>query len=129
MSENELSVELPMRPESAKRARDALRRLCPQLEEAALGDAQLLVSELFADVLVRESDPELSPMTLNAELRGGYIHVSMLAGTAAFQLDSHPSDPGEPGWGMHLIKVLAEAWGVQRQGGSARVWFRVPVPA
>ena len=111
MSEKELSVELPMRPESAKRARDALRRFCPQLEEAALSDAQLLVSELFADVLVRESDPELPPMTLNAELRRGYIHVSMLAGAAAFQLDSRPFDPGEPGWGMHLIKVLAEAVG------------------
>ena len=95
MSENELSVELPMRPESAKRALDALRRFCPQLEEAALSDAQLLVSELFADVLVRESDPELPPMTLNAELRRGYIHVSMLAGAAAFQLDSRPSAKAE----------------------------------
>ena len=78
---------------------------------------------------MREPDPELPPMTLNAELRGGYIHVSMLARAAAFELDSRPSDAGEPGWGMHLIKVLAEAWGVQRHRGSARVWFRVPAPA
>ena len=129
MSENELSIELPMRPESAKRGRDALRRFCPPLEEAALSDAQLLVSELFADVLVRDSDPELPPMRLNAELRDGYIHVSMLADAAAFELDSRPSDPGEPGWGMHLIKLLAEAWGVQRHRGSAQVWFRVPASA
>jgi hypothetical protein len=115
-----------MRPESAERARDALRRFSPQLDEVALSDAQLLVSELFADILA--SDPELPPMMLSAERRDGYIHVSMLARTAAFQLDSRPSDPGEPGWGMHLIKVLAEAWGVQRHRGSARVWFRVPVP-
>src|SRR5438045_8458208 len=95
MSANALSIELPMRPESAKRARDALRRFSPQLEDGSLSDAQLLVSELFADVLVHESDPELPPMTLNAELRGGYIHVSMLAGAAAFQLDSRPSAKAE----------------------------------
>jgi hypothetical protein len=124
-SEHSLTIELPIRPKSAKRARDALRRLQPHLGSALL-DAQLIVSELVADAVACAADSR--EMTLGAVVRDGWLHVTMSNGASVFALRPRPPEAGEAGWGMHLMRILSASWGLSRDGDAASVWFRVPLP-
>jgi hypothetical protein len=126
--EHPLTIELPIRPTSAKRARDALRRLRPHLDDPALLDAQLIVSELVADAVACAADPEVTAMTLGAEVRDGWLHVSMSNGASVFVPRARRPEAGEAGWGMHLMRTLSASWGLSRDGDAASVWFRVPLP-
>jgi hypothetical protein len=87
-----------------------------------------MLSELFADALRCAPDPELTSMTFHAERReDSTMHVSVSNGPTAFRLGSRRPQPGEPGWGMHLVRLLAARWGVRRDSRAGRVWFQVPL--
>ena len=123
----ELTLDLPIAAGSPKQARDALRELCPDLDQSALIDAEWMLSELLADALRCAPHPELTSMTLHAERHDDSLQVSVSNGSAAFRLLSRRPQPGEPAWGIHLVGLLAAKWGVRRNSRGGQVWFQVPL--
>src|SRR5215211_2960462 len=109
-----VSAELPLEPESARRARDQLERFRGFLDEMSFGDLRLLVHELVVEALSAEADPRGKTIELQAEVRGDRIRVQMAQGEAAYRLPSRRPEPGDPGFGLHLVRRLADRWGVRR---------------
>ena len=55
MIQEALSIELPVRPESARKAREAVTEFRSQLDESTHNDLRLVVSELVADAVLAEN--------------------------------------------------------------------------
>lgn len=122
-----VSAELPLEPESARRARDQLERFRGSLDETSFGDLRLLVHELVVEALSAEADPRGKTIELQAEVRGDRIRVQMAQGEAAYRLPSRRPEPGDPGFGLHLVRSLADRWGVRRGQNAACVWLEMPM--
>ena len=56
MTQEALSIELPVRPESARMAREAVTEFRGHLDEPTHDDLRLVVSELVADAVRAEAD-------------------------------------------------------------------------
>ena len=85
-------------------------------------DARLLVSELITNsVKYGESGPvrlevtSSEPETMRVEV------IDQGAGFVPVARDKPMTEVG--GWGLHLVDVLADRWGVQE--GSTHVWFEL----
>jgi anti-sigma regulatory factor (Ser/Thr protein kinase) len=122
-----LSVELPLEPESARRAREQLERFRRYLDEMSYEDLRLLVHELVVEALNAEPDPRAGTIELQAEVRDERIRVEMSQGEAAYRLPSRRPEPGELGFGLHLLRRLAHRWGIGRDPNRARVWLEMPL--
>ncbi len=107
-------------------ARSAVtERLCPPLVGQVLEDVRLLVTELITNSL------------RHADLRPG-DRVLVRAGVSDDRVRVEVHDPGrngapEPrapggkggGYGLYLLELIAQRWGVERDGGTL-VWFELP---
>lgn len=122
-----VSVELPLEPESARRAREQLERFRSSLDEISYEDLRLLVHELVIEVLSAEPDPGGETIGLQAEVRGDHIRVEMAQGEASYRLPSRRPDPGDPGFALHLVQRLADRWGLRRSRNGACVWLEMPM--
>jgi anti-sigma regulatory factor (Ser/Thr protein kinase) len=132
MGENAvLTLELPGRPEAASAARTALRALNGDLHlisQPRLADAQLLLSELVANA-VRASEGE--PVTLHVHVTERTLRVEVANAGAAFDPGGlpEPSHERAGGWGLRIVDVVAQRWGVEPDDEGVRVWFEVDRPA
>jgi hypothetical protein len=117
-----LEIELPVKPESPGRARVALGSFHDRMDEATFLDAQWMLSELVSDVVVAEAQDDR--MSLRIEVRGDCLHVEVSEGALAYKLRSRRPEPGEPGWGLHLTRELAQWWGTRHEGEHGCVWFQ-----
>ena len=123
-----LSVELPLKPESASWAREALAEFRGYLDRASYIDVQLMLSELVSDAVLTNSD-DGHAITVQIEVRLDRLHLSVLEGNFAYELSSSRPDAGERGWGIYLTRTLAEWWGTRHEDGRACVWFQMPIAA
>jgi len=121
-----LSIELPIRPESAGWAREALGEFRDQLDESSFIDLQLMVSELVSDVVHAEAEAE-DEISIRIEARDRRIHVEVREGAIAYKLRSRRPALGDAGWGLYLTRVLADQWGTRHQGGRGCVWLQMPL--
>jgi two-component sensor histidine kinase len=113
-----LTVALPPVPESARRARRALvaAGLDPDLDHTV----SLLATELVTNSVRHVEGREL--IRLEASLSDGFARVDVIDRGPGFDPEvRHTSD----GFGLRLVDKLASRWGVEREGGSTRVWFEV----
>jgi len=127
MSES-LSIELPIRPESARWAREAVGEFRDHLDEPSLLDLQLMVSELVSDAVRAEAEDE-HEIAIRIEARDELIHVEVREGEIAYRLRSRRPEPGERGFGLYLIRILADRWGTSHQGERGCVWLQMPMAA
>lgn len=118
-----LSIELPIRPESAGWAREAVGEFRDHLDESSFIDLQLMVSELVADAVRAEAGKE-QEIAIRIEARDRHIHVELQEGALAYRLRSRRPEPGERGWGMYLISVLADRWGIRYDDDRGCVWLQ-----
>jgi len=118
-----VAVELPLEPESARRARSALARLQPYADEATFDHVRLLVSELVCDALATDPRPVHGAISMEAQVLDGITWV--MVGFNHVDLRLPPKQPklGEPGWGVYLVQTLATRWGARHTTGSTYVWF------
>lgn len=123
-----LSVDLPIRPESARWAREAVEEFRDQLDEASLIDLKLMVSELVADA-VRAEPADAHEIRIRIEVVDRRIHLEVREGAIAYQLRSRRPEPGENGWGIYLTRILADRWGTHHQGKEGCVWLQMPLAA
>ena len=96
MTQEALSIELPVRPESARRAREAVTEFRDHLDESTYNDLRLVVSELVADVARTEADGT-HDVSMRIERLDHRIRASVREGPAAYELKSRRPEPGEPG--------------------------------
>jgi hypothetical protein len=124
MTQEGLSIELPVRPESARRAREAVTEFRTQLDESTYSDLRLVVSELVADVARTEADGT-HDISLRIELRDHRIRASVIEGAVAFKLESTRPELEKPGWGIHLARVLGERWGSRHDAEHGSIWVEM----
>ena len=121
-----LSVELPVKSESAGWSREALAECRDRLEVDAYIDLQLIVSELVADA-VRSEGESAGPIILRIALDDRHVHVEVRDGAAAYELQSRRPELGEHGWGVYLARELGAHWGSWQEGSNGCVWVEMPL--
>jgi anti-sigma regulatory factor (Ser/Thr protein kinase) len=121
-----LTVEMPVKPESAGWSREALAEFRDRLGSEAFIDLQLVVSELVADA-VRTDETNSDPIVLQIELDDECVRVAVSEGAAAYELRSRRPDFGQRGWGVYLARILGQRWGSSHEGTRGCVWVQVPL--
>jgi anti-sigma regulatory factor (Ser/Thr protein kinase) len=124
MSET-VAIDLPVEPESARRARQQLKPFRSSLDEESFVDLCLLVDELVVEAILAEREA-VGPIKLRAENEGDRIRVAVGEGGGAYQLPSRRPEPGDPGFGLHLVQRLSDRWGMRRDRDRATVWLEMP---
>ena len=127
MTDEALSIELPVRPESARKAREAVTEFRDQLDAPTHNDLRLVVSELVADVVRGEADGT-HQIGLRIELRDRRIRASVIDGPLAFRMQSRRPALDEPGWGIHLTRALGRRWGSAHDAERGSVWVEMELP-
>lgn len=124
MSET-VAVDLPVEPESARRAREQLKTFRPTLDETSFVDLCLLVDELVVEVLQAADGQDAGTIELRAEDDGERVRVAIAEGGGAYQLPSRRPEPGDPGFGLALVQRLSDRWGIRRERDRATVWLEM----
>jgi anti-sigma regulatory factor (Ser/Thr protein kinase) len=120
-----LEVALARDPDSAAAARKALDEISDQLTPRRLEDARLLVSELVTNSIRHAglADGELIRLVVVAGERA--LRIEVCDSGPGFELAEPVPDPSRPsGWGLYLVRELADRWGVER-AADTRVWFEL----
>lgn len=121
-----VAIDLPLEPESARRAREQLKPFRGDLDERTFVDLCLLVDELVVEALHGNEDSG-SPddISLRAEIDHGRIRVAVAQGSDSYHLPSRRPEPGDPGFGLHLVQRLSDRWGLRRDRNHATVWLEL----
>ncbi len=124
-----VAIDLPREPESARRAREQLKPFRASIAESTFIDLCLLVDELVVEALHGpRAGATPTGIQLRAELDGDRVHVVVAEGDDAYRLPSRRPEPGDPGFGLHLVQRLSDRWGIRREGGRATVWLELLGP-
>jgi anti-sigma regulatory factor (Ser/Thr protein kinase) len=124
MSET-VAIELPAEPESARLARERLSPFRGSLDEESFVDLCLLVDELVVEALNAEDGEHGGPIELRAKEEGDRIRVVIAEGSGSYRLPSRRPEPGDPGFGLHLVQRLSDRWGMRREPDRATVWLEM----
>ena len=118
-------LELARDHDSPAIARRALTDVSDHVPPRRLEDAQLLVSELVTNA-IRHADLEATAViTLVVAMDERRLRVEVCDPGPGFELSEPDPDPTRPsGWGLYLVRELADRWGVER-GGITLVWFEL----
>jgi anti-sigma regulatory factor (Ser/Thr protein kinase) len=118
-----LAVYLAVRPEAAVAARAALVRcLAGHISDAALADAELLVSELVTNSVRHAAIGADAFVRVAAEVADGVLRIEVDdPGTVGAVAIRTPDLGGGGGFGLRIVEALSRRWGVARNG-STRVW-------
>ena len=128
-----VAIDLPLEPESARRAREQLKTFRTAVDETTFVDLCLLVNELVVEALHGSEDAShgsedaVAPyhVRLQADLDRDRIRVVMAEGSGAYHLPSRRPSPGDPGFGLHLVQRLSDRWGIRREPDRAIVWLEL----
>ena len=121
-----VAIDLPPEPESARRAREQLKPFRGELDERTFVDVCLLVDELVVEVLHTRDDSASSyDIHLRAAMDDGRVRIMVAQGRDAYRLPSRRPDPGDPGFGLHLVQRLSDRWGIRRDRDHATVWLEL----
>lgn len=124
MSET-VAIHLSPEPESARRAREQLESFRSSLDELSFVDLCLLVDELVVEALQARDGATGEPIELRAERDGDRVRVVIAEGGGAYRLPSRRPEPGDPGFGLHLVQRLSDRWGMRRDRNRATVWLEM----
>jgi anti-sigma regulatory factor (Ser/Thr protein kinase) len=116
---------LRLRPDrnAPARARLAFReRFEDRFAPDHLADALLLVGEVVTNAVVHQREGTVRPIHLTAHWRDGKLRTEVCDGNMGFDPEKLPPPGPEGGWGLALVKEIAEDWGV-RQDDRVCVWF------
>lgn len=95
------------------------------MDETSFVDLCLLVDELVVDALRAAGDNGVGPIELRAEQAGDRVRVVIAEGGSAYRLPSRRPEPGDPGFGLHLVQRLSDRWGMRRDRDRATVWLEM----
>ena len=124
-----LATRLPPEPASVAEARAALRPLEFAVDRATIATLRLLVSELVTNS-VRHGRPS-SAGEIELSVRASPRTVRVEIADAGHGFAVRPRVAGQDqgsGWGLHLVDILSDRWGIERDG-PMRIWFEIDCPA
>lgn len=115
---------LPGGPDAPSLARALISRWLNGHGNAELhADACLLVSELVTNSVCHAGQPPGAPVRITAAALDGRVRVEVKD-----QGHGHPRgrvpDPVAGGFGLQLVELIADRWGVDREHGT-QVWFEL----
>jgi anti-sigma regulatory factor (Ser/Thr protein kinase) len=120
-----VDVLLPAAPEAAFRARQSLGELRASLDPRVFEDLRLLVSELVTNSLRHAGLSGRDQIRLQVTLTDSAVRVEVCDGGPGFALSGEtPSLYRQSGWGLFLMKQIADRWGIHRDRESC-VWFEL----
>lgn len=96
--------------------------------EAGLGwrtaDAQLVASELTMNAWQHAHARDSRPIRLALEQRDGGLRLEIHDQGPGFEPPDEPDlrPPEQPGWGLRIVRGLADAWGISRSRHGTCVW-------
>ena len=120
-----IDMRLGSRPEAVPHARRALDDLVGVASETCLEDARLLVSELVTNSIRHSNLSAGQDIRLRADVASDALRIEVSDPGGGFEL--HPRTAGaeeDSGWGLYLVGLLAERWGVTSDGSTV-VWFEI----
>ena len=94
---------------------------------SALYDAQLLVSELVANSLLHCGGPVDDQVVVSVELTPDWFRVGVRDSGSNAVIAAQPANlESGGGFGLNLVHMLSERWGVERLGqGGTPVWAQL----
>jgi anti-sigma regulatory factor (Ser/Thr protein kinase) len=93
----------------------------------ALDSAQLLVSELVTNSFRHSGEP-MGEVVVSVELTPDRFRVGVQDSGSDAVIAPRPADlVTGSGFGLNLVQMLSERWGVERlAGGGTQVWAQLP---
>ena len=120
-----VDLTLPAAPEAPSRARQSLWELHSVLDPRVFEDLRLLVSELVTNSLRHAGLSTRDVIRLRVDLTDGKIRVEVYDQGPGFSLrEEAPSLYQQSGWGLFLVRQMADRWGVHRNTETC-VWFEL----
>jgi anti-sigma regulatory factor (Ser/Thr protein kinase) len=118
-------VDLRRDPDSAAEARRALGEVSDHLSPRRLEDARLLVSELVTNAIRHAGLDDDDVIRLVVVSGDRALRIEVCDPGPGFDVGEPTPDPARPtGWGLYLVRELADRWGVERNE-LTRVWFEL----
>ena len=120
-----MQLELPSHPDSVARARHALADVAKRVSPARREDLRLLVSEVVTNAIRHADLGPGDPVRLSIAEHDSHVRVEVRDPGGGFtppDIDPDPEKAG--GWGLWLVEQLADAWGINGDGGTC-VWFEL----
>jgi anti-sigma regulatory factor (Ser/Thr protein kinase) len=118
-------VDLRRDPDSAAEARRALGEVSDHLPPRRLEDARLLVSELVTNAIRHAGLDDDDVIRLVVVSGDRALRIEVCDPGPGFDAGEPTPDPARPtGWGLYLVRELADRWGVERNE-LTRVWFEL----
>jgi anti-sigma regulatory factor (Ser/Thr protein kinase) len=118
-------VDLRRDPDSAAEARRALGEVSDHLPPRRLEDARLLVSELVTNAIRHAGLDDDDVIRLVVVSGDRALRIEVCDPGPGFDVGEPTPDPARPtGWGLYLVRELADRWGVERNE-LTRVWFEL----
>lgn len=120
-----VDVVLPVVPEAAFEARHFLGEFRASLDPRVFEDLRLLVSEVVTNSLRHAGLSGPDRIRLRVSLEERWIRAEVHDHGPGFT----PSDPAsslyrQSGWGLFLVRQIADRWGIDRTDDSC-VWFEL----
>jgi anti-sigma regulatory factor (Ser/Thr protein kinase) len=120
-----IDLKLRSAPGAPGEARRALNTLKPQLRAGLLDEVRLLVSELVTNSYKYAAAGPEGWIALRVETDTNSVRVEVCDGGVGFEPQANgPAGIDESGWGLYLVRRIADRWGVTR-GDSCCVWFEL----
>jgi anti-sigma regulatory factor (Ser/Thr protein kinase) len=123
-----MTIELHGGPAAVSAARHAIDELADQEQLPRADDLRLLVSELVTNSVLHGGAGPDDSVQLHVERPGNRVRVEVCdnGGGWAKQIRSPSLDSDQPpgGWGLMLVRAIADRWGVEA-GERTCVWFEI----
>ncbi|SDF68472.1 Anti-sigma regulatory factor (Ser/Thr protein kinase) [Klenkia brasiliensis] len=91
-----------------------------------LGDVELLVSELVANVVDHAGDE--SVLTVEVSLADTWLRIAVVDGSAIRPVVHELDHTAARGRGMQIVEAVADRWGADEHHGGKRVWVELDAP-
>jgi anti-sigma regulatory factor (Ser/Thr protein kinase) len=93
-------------------------------------DARIIVSELTTNAWRHGHARDTRPIRLTVEHRDGGLRMEIHDQGAGFDAPRGPDrrPPERPGWGLRIVRGLADAWGIRRSPRGTCVWALIRRP-
>jgi anti-sigma regulatory factor (Ser/Thr protein kinase) len=90
-------------------------------------DARLIASELTTNAWRHGHAHDERPIRMTVEHRDGGLRLEIYDQGAGFDASTgrERRPPDRPGWGLQIVRGLADAWGIRRSAQGTCVWALV----
>jgi anti-sigma regulatory factor (Ser/Thr protein kinase) len=123
-----VSVEIPVEAEAVAMARDVVTRVVTgaTAAEHRMDDLRLLTSEIVTNALRHGGLRSRDTISVAVDVSPRKVRVEVADRGPGFDPEAlvEPSPEKVGGWGLALVKQLADAWGVIRNEPNF-VWFEL----